>query len=118
MILEFFNFLNNIKLYHWNTTSYARHKASDDCFSKIQSLMDQFVEVYIGKYGRSELTALKDKKITLTIMNDQSIKTLIKGIIQYLTAMKLDTKLDTDLITIRDEMIGSLNQTLYLFTLE
>lgn len=117
MILEFFSFLNNLKLYHWNTTSYARHKASDDCFSKIQSLVDQFVEVYIGKYGRSELDAV-NKKISLNTMSDQSVKTTIKSMIQYLTSIKLDNKVDTDLITIRDEMLGSLNQTLYLFTLE
>lgn len=118
LILEFFTFLNNLKLYHWSTTSYARHKASDDCFSKLQNLVDQFVETYIGKYGRSQLSSVEGKKLDVHIYNDQEAKKLLKHMVQYLTGLKLDAKLDSDLITIRDEMLGSLNQTLYLFSLD
>lgn len=118
-VLQFFQFLNDLKLYHWSTTSYPRHKASDDCFSSIQSLMDKFVEIYIGKYNRNQILSFKTKVVSVpvTICNDQDAKNLVIGMIQYLENLKLDTKADSDLINIRDEMIGVLNQTLYLFSL-
>ena len=40
----FFTLQLNIKMYHWNTTSYARHKATDDFGGKLLSLIDKFVE--------------------------------------------------------------------------
>ena len=36
-----------MKIYHWNTTSYPRHKASDDLGGKILELTDKFVEIFI-----------------------------------------------------------------------
>ncbi len=117
-ITEFFYFLNNLKIYHWATGSYARHKASDDCFSKIQALLDQFVETYIGKYGRQRILHLKPKEaIHIQVFSDNEAKHLLKQLVQYLQDMKLDSKQDSDLVNIRDEMVSSLNQTLYLFTL-
>lgn len=110
-------FLNNLKLYHWNTTSYARHKASDDCFNSIQGLLDNFVEVFIGKYGRSKIFK-GQPKMTLTIESDKSEIQCIKDLVAMLENLKLDPKYDSDLINIRDEMLSELNKTLYLFTLE
>jgi hypothetical protein len=38
------------KLYHWNTTSYPRHIASDRFDNVLKSLVDKFMEVFIGRY--------------------------------------------------------------------
>jgi hypothetical protein len=118
-VYEFFYFLNNLKVYHWATGSYARHKASDDCFSKIQALMDQFVETYIGKYGRQQILHFKAKhsSIPVRVISDADAKNLLKHLILYLKDLQLDSVQDSDLVNIRDEMVSSLNQTMYLFTL-
>ena len=52
LIEIFLQFPSQVKLYHWQTTSYPRHKASDSLVSGIQELIDQFVETYQGKYQR------------------------------------------------------------------
>jgi hypothetical protein len=119
-IVQFYLTLRNaVKIYHWNTKSYARHKATDQFVSKLDDLTDRFVEVYIGRYGRS---ASLGKDITLDCPALDE-----KFIIKYLTeaAAWLSTKLpkmlkpgDTDLLNIRDEILAEVNQTLYLFTLE
>ena len=44
--------LQQIKLLHWQTKSYARHKAYDDIYHSLGDLVDKFVEMYMGKYGR------------------------------------------------------------------
>lgn len=106
-----------IKLYHWQTTVYARHKASDDLFNELQSLIDTFVEVYIGKYKRPQF----NEKISITfqeLSDDDIIKTLNRYISFLIKDLpeQLQTQ-DTELLNIRDEMLQLFNKTLYLFTL-
>jgi hypothetical protein len=107
-----------MKLYHWQTHSHARHIASDRFNEAFSGLMDRFVETYMGKYGRVQLgRTTPDIKAGDT--NDESIKTFLVGFVQFMSN-ELPTLLkptDTDLLNLRDEMIGLVNQTLYLFTL-
>jgi DNA-binding ferritin-like protein len=107
-----------IKLYHWQTKSYARHKASDSLFSEMNELIDKFVEIYIGKYERPTL-ANTNKTLKLDNYTDAAMVIYINKWIKYLQEKipeQINVK-DTDLLNIRDEMMGLLNNTLYLFTL-
>ena len=38
----FFGLRDQIKLYHWQTTSYARHKATDDVIKELDGNIDSF----------------------------------------------------------------------------
>ena len=49
LITIFLNLLNNVKIYHWKTRSYAVHKATDELYEKLNEQIDQFVEVLLGK---------------------------------------------------------------------
>ena len=54
-------------------------------------------------------------------LNDKTIIEFLNMAIQKLTINfpdKINLTLDTDLLNIRDEIIGTINRTLYLFTLE
>jgi hypothetical protein len=109
---------DQVKLYHWQTMSYPRHKATDELVEKLDTNIDQFVEVYIGKYGRPKLTG-RTSSIHLRNHSDKDATKMLQGAIQWLT-FDLTKKLkntDTDLLNIRDTIIADLNQTLYLFTL-
>ncbi len=109
-----------IKLYHWKTKSYATHKATDGLHGKLGELVDQYVEVLIGKvdlnlnmsdYSELRLKNLKD--------NDE-LETFIKELIVFLLQIhkQLDMERDVDLLTLRDEIISELNQFLYLLRLK
>lgn len=114
----FFSLQLNLKLYHWMTKKHPRHLASDKLFSDLADLVDQFIEVYIGKYERPKISEFDIKVINL---NDNTIIDFLKLAINKLTEItldKIDLTKDTDLLNIRDEIIGSINRTLYLFTLE
>ena len=52
----FLYILNTIKLFHWKTTSYALHKATDDLHGKLSGLVDSFVEVMLGKTDGGRLS--------------------------------------------------------------
>ena len=115
----FFSMRDQIKLYHWQTRIYSRHKATDEVIGKLDEHIDQFVEVYIGKYGRPKMSG-KTASIHVNNMSEKTIVTFIKKCIAMLLGdcMKgLKESVDTDLFNIRDEMLADLNQLLYLFTL-
>ncbi len=116
----FFQMRSQIKLYHWQTHSYARHKATDDVLDALDKQVDEYVEVYMGKYGRPKLTE-KQACVKITNMSEKQAVTFIKRCVQHLltdVVKGLTPDKDSDLLNIRDEMLGALNQLLYLFTLK
>lgn len=108
---------DQVKLYHWQTLNYPRHVATNDLVTKLDVNIDQFVEVYVGKYGRPKLTG-KTSSIHLRNHSDKEATKMIQEAIHWLTTdlTKKLKKTDTDLFNIRDTIVADLNQTLYLFT--
>jgi hypothetical protein len=108
---------DQVKLYHWQTMNYPRHIATNDLVAKLDTNIDQFVEVYISKYGRPKLTG-KISSIHLRNHSDAEATKMIQEAVTWLTE-DLTSKLkktDTELLSIRDVIVADLNQTLYLFT--
>jgi hypothetical protein len=115
----FFAMRDQIKIYHWQTGVFARHKATDDVIKALDESIDQYVEVYMGKYGRPRLTA-KTSVIHVKNMGEKEAVAFVKKCIRTLIEVvpKGLGPEDTDLVNLRDEMLGELNQLLYLFTLQ
>jgi hypothetical protein len=115
----FFQLREQIKVYHWQTYLYSRHKATDDVIAKLDEHIDLFVEVYMGKYGRPNITRTTNT-IQIKNMTEKSALKFIKdGLAHMIGPFSRSIKAtDTDLLNIRDEMVGELNQLLYLFTLK
>jgi DNA-binding ferritin-like protein len=120
----FLNMLNTVKLYHWKTTNYATHKATDDLYASLNDKLDNFVEVLLGKNdmgGRAKyLSSMPMQKLTIYSNNTD----FSKQIDQYKTFLinlsdnaLLSEKRNTDLLAIRDEILADLNKFLYLLTL-
>lgn len=108
---------DQIKIYHWQTVTYSRHIATNDLVTKLDANIDQFVEVYIGKYGRPKLTG-KNSTIRLRNFHDVEAPKLLSEAIDWMNT-ELPSKLkksDTDLLNIRDTIVADLNQVKYLFT--
>ncbi len=108
-----------LKINHWQTKGLARHKAFGDAYDDLGELIDEFVESSMGKYGRFVLDD-DTKNITLINLSEMNpsdmIKTCVDALIEF--SSDLDETRDTDLLNLRDEMVGLLNKLLYLLTLE
>jgi len=108
-----------LKINHWQTKGIARHEAFGKTYDSLTDLIDDFVEIAMGKYGRF---ILDDQTKTITLINlsemnsSDMIKTCTEGLVQF--SEDLDGTTDTDLLNIRDEILGNLNKLLYLLTLE
>jgi hypothetical protein len=112
------NLYDQVKIYHWQTMHFPRHEAAGKLIEALDDQIDTFVETYMGRYGRPRLTA-RTGTIHVRNFNDKQAVALLKDAIDWMTHT-LPKKLkreDTDLLNIRDEIVGTLNKTLYLFTL-
>jgi hypothetical protein len=108
---------NQLKIHHWQTKSYAEHQALGSAYNEFSELIDEFVEVFMGKYGRIES---KDGfKIELSNYKDISASDFVDKYIDYLIneLTKSLEETDTDLFNIRDEMLAQLHKLKYLLTL-
>jgi hypothetical protein len=105
-------------LYHWQTRVYARHIATDKILEELDTAIDSFVEIYFGKYGRNKLTG-KNSTLTLHNITEAGAVKLLQSAVKYMqnTLTKSLKEGDTDLLNLRDEIIGQLHQLLYLFSL-
>jgi hypothetical protein len=108
---------NQLKIFHWQTKSYAEHKALDDAYGTLTDLFDEFLETYMGKYGRPKA----ENQFTINLENYSEnyiscIKTF-KLIVQK-DLSKAFSEEDTDLLNLRDEILGALNKLCYLLSLK
>jgi hypothetical protein len=108
---------NQLKINHWQTKSYAEHQALGGAYDEFSDLIDEFIEVFMGKYGRIE--SRDGFKIELSNYKDLSPMDLCDKYVDYLVneLPKGLENTDTDLLNIRDEMLGQLNKLKYLLTL-
>jgi len=115
----FLTMRNQIKLYHWQTGLYSRHKGTDGIVESLDENIDKYVEVYMGKYGRPKMNS-RTGIVQVKNFTEKNAVAFVKACIQELMVEipKGLKKTDTDLLNIRDEMLADLNQLLYLFTLQ
>lgn len=113
----FLGLQNQMKINHWQTKKYSRHEAFGEFYENMDELIDQYVEVYMGKYGRFVLKN-EEKNLPLYNLSELDLKGLLKTLKNFLEIMgdELDEK-DTDLLNIRDEMIAEVDKLGYLLTL-
>jgi len=118
--VNFLELLLMVKLFHWKTTSYAAHKASDDLYSKLNEHIDRFIEILLGKTG-TRTNLLNKKSISLIdLSNKEQLEKKIIMFKSYLVSLTnnpfIRSMSNTDLLNIRDEILEDLNQFLYLLT--
>ena len=107
-----------LKINHWQTKGFARHNAFGSTYDELQDLVDTYVEEAMGKYGRFILDD-ETKTIELVNLSELDLKgfvnTIREALVQF--TQQLD-QTDTNLLNIRDEMLGLINKLGYLLTLE
>ena len=106
-----------LKLFHWQTFSFAQHEAFDKIGKDLAKSFDKLVESLLGRYRNYEYRPLN---ITLEPYSNENI---LKKIDLYLSVFTnkecsiIDPK-DTDAQNIVEEIVANLNKLKYLLTLE
>jgi hypothetical protein len=107
------------KVLHWQTGSYSKHKAFDGIYESFDGLIDSFMEIYMGKYGRPVLEGESDS-IILSNIGEMNTGEFLETITTFLLSFnnQLNDHKDSDLLNIRDEMLAEINKLKYLLTLK
>jgi hypothetical protein len=111
------------KLLHWQCMLYGQHKALDELFGSIIKIGDTLVETMMGKYGRPVLSG---DELTIKLYNFENAKDgdLSKFLDDMYECYRddcrscFDSKADSEIINIIDEMLASIDQTKYLVSLK
>ena len=100
------DFLNNLKLFHWNTHSYSEHMASDELFEDIVKKTDKLVESLLQNRVpiKTSITLNTDKKSFMNKLN--SFKKMMKTV-----------SLPEELYSLRDDILIDIDQFEYRLTL-
>ena len=103
---------------HWQTFGDAKHKTYGKIYEGLDELIDDFVETMMGKYGRPEFEP--EFALMFQDIKALSVQSFMDGITEFLVSMtdQLDSRYDTDLLNLRDEMLGLINKSKFLLTLK
>lgn len=113
------NFRDNLKIYHWQTKSYARHKASCELIDSLDDKTDKFIEVMQGS---------RNKRLNISVeyqsFNKIENQTEESGIILLESFKKWVSNVlpryilenEKELLNIKDEILADIDKTIYLFT--
>ena len=118
IIVFFMDMLTTVKLYHWKTMNYATHKATDELYDDLNKYVDEFVEVLLGYKGG---VRAKLPRTQVTLHDCNSIEEFKKKIDGYKNVLigftsRFDGKKNSDLLNIRDEILATLNKSLYVMS--
>ena len=104
-----------VRIFHWQTKSYARHEALGKFYESFDDLLDNFVETYQGIFGRIGFAQSLELK---NLEDSTNLENIFNNAIAILRNEAPDIDEHSDLINIRDEMIGQMDRLKYLLTLE
>ena len=111
---ELIKFQTTIKLFHFQTSHFGGHKASDKLYKDFHKKYDKLLEVYQGKYGRIPSI---NASIKITSVTDSKIEIYCRRFVKYLqrsTEGTCKVKCNSDICNIIDEIIADINQFIYL----
>lgn len=111
-----FGMLHQIKLFHWATTSFSKHKALDDLHATLSDKTDLLVESYIGRFKKQPL---KPFTVNVSAHSDTSkMEKYIESERDKLGALcdKVFSKAP-ELQNIIQEIMAEMDKTLYLLKL-
>ena len=106
------------KFLHWQTFGDAKHRLYGEIYNGLGGFIDEFTEIMMGKYGRPEFEP--EFVLTFQDISSLSMQNFMDGITEFFVEFsdQLDSRYDTDLLNIRDEMLGLINKSKYLLTLK
>ena len=108
----FFEILVTVKLYHYQVESGFRHEKCDWFFERFIKHADDFLETMQGKYGRIQQS--NSLNLVILSLNDRNVNRYMIEVGRFLEeVVPKYIKNDPELMNIRDELLGDVNQFRY-----
>jgi hypothetical protein len=104
-----------LKVLHWQTTSYAEHKAFGKTYDKLDDLLDSLIETYSGKYQRPVFGGVK--QITFADYENLKVDKFLEAFEDFMSNAFMAQQ-DGELSNIKDEILAAIQTLKYLLTLK
>lgn len=120
IVTKFLSIQSQLRIFHWQTKSYAEHQALGSLYDALGGQIDDFVETFSGKRGAVPMSKETFAMAAENYKSKKEVMDYLDGVVTYLTTelpSYLDSSKDSDLLNIRDEMLGAVNKTKYLLRL-
>lgn len=105
---------------HWQTTSYAEHKAFQKFYEEAEDIIDEIMEQIQGKYGRISLGGLES--IIVSDYNTLKLNMFLMDLESFLNVeifnCGLDKTKDREIDAVIDELRSEVDKLKYLLTLK
>lgn len=99
---------NQAHVFHWQTQSFAQHKALEDYYSSIIDLVDSLVETYQGTQSIIKIFSNDEKYVY-----DGSALAYFETLLTNVQNNRVAFEEETDLQNIVDEIISEIKSVLY-----
>ena len=119
VVLNLLKLATQLRIFHWQTDSYAQHQAFGGAYEALSELIDRLVEVHQGKHGKIKYQTPAGLEISNS--EDLSAQDILTEVTDYLSTNFTelhDPVKDSDCLNIRDEIVAELNKLKYLLTLK
>lgn len=116
LLQELLHFETELRLYHWTTASFARHKATDELYQGFREWLDEFLEVAFGGDRARQDRLPAAWKMPIRRWKDADAPERVAGFAKHVHddwVLK-----DTGLASLRDDLVNLLHKAVYLFRLD
>ena len=120
IVLKSLQLQAEMRILHWQTTSYAEHMAFREFYDAADDIIDRLIEAIQGKYGRIMLGGIDS--IQVSDYNNLKINMFLIDMTNFfhneIWTCGLDRQNDTEISSIVDEMKAQVDKLKYLLTLK
>lgn len=116
-ILKLLKIRDQYHVLHWQTESHALHVALGDYYEEFLGIVDEFVESYVGVFGRFSIDG-GAAKITLYDISACDVGVFTDQVLTFLEGDLRDAAMDDNgLNNLIDDMVSLTEKLKYLLTL-
>jgi hypothetical protein len=120
--MYFFTFRDQMKIYHFQTTSYARHIAIDQFVNLLTVQLDTYLENLQGTSGMKMVIPSHMSEIGLLNMDEKNSVDILHVFKNWVLndLPRLSNNFEKnykDLQNVQEDILSNINKTLYLFRL-
>jgi hypothetical protein len=118
LIKSFLTIQNQLRILHWQTTSYAQHKALGSAYEDLDELVDDFIEIFAG--GDRSILEVGSFECKCHSIDSISPLDFMSSVEKFVSESLSDAIPEhrSDLHNIKDEMLAVVNKTKYLLNLK
>ena len=116
-LVKLMGYRNQLRMNHWQTRSYAEHKATDKLMDELTDYIDQIGEAALGAFGRPKMNTVSTNISDISIAStDYILKCLNTDVLNMIEVYK-----DADqegIFALLGELDAIIKKFIFLLTLE